>query len=173
METTGVQKRKRVHKYMRHISCISQAMEPTGVLNSTNAGSSCNYPAHFCSRCVSGGTYTRLGSTARTSCTARFVPLYKQRTHQLSDAPRGPGRSGQPVGSVCRSRRCVVGRSAGRSGRSIGSVGRRLVGRAAGRLFGRSASRTGRSVHPVGPSIRPSRLGGRPVGGTGRTLKQA
>ena len=139
----------------------------------TSTGSTCNYPAHICAVCLRGGTYTRLGSITRASCTARFVPFYKQRTHQLSDAPRRPGRSGRPS-SVCRSRWSVVGRWAGRSGRSTGSVGRRLVGRAAGRLLGRSANRTGRSVHPIGPSIRPiGRLGGGSVGGTGRTLKQA
>ena len=132
MEPTGVQKKKRVHKYMRHISCISKAMEPTGVHNSTSTGSTCNYPAHICAVCHHGGTYTRLGSITRASCTARFVPFYKQRTHQFSDAPRRPGRSGRPhiqlglpvslvgcwsfgwsVGSVHRLSRAATGRSGG------------------------------------------------------------
>ena len=132
---------------MRHISSISKAMEPTGVHNSTSTGSTCNYPAHICAVCLSGGTYTRLGSITRASCTARFVPFYKQRTHQLSDAPRRPGRSGRPViqlglpvslvgcwsfgwsvGSVHRLSRAATGRSGGWSvarsvGQSDGSVG--------------------------------------------------
>ena len=122
-------------------------MEPTGVHNSTSAGSRCNYPAHICAVCLRGGTYTRLGSITRASCTARFVPFYKQRTHQLSDAPRRPGRSGRPViqlglpvslvgcwsfgwsvGSVHRLSRAATGRSGGWSvvrsvGQSDGSVG--------------------------------------------------
>ena len=106
----------------------------------------------------------------------RVLCHFASNGHTNSPTPCGApvGRASRSVSSVCRSRRSVVGRSAGRSGRSIGSVGRRLVGRAAGRLLGRSANRTGRSVHPIGPSIRPiGRLGGGSVGGTGRTLKQA
>ena len=151
---------------MRHISCIPKAMEPTGVHNSTSTRSRCHYPAHICAVCLSGGTYTRLGSITRAPCTARFVPFYKQRTHQLSDAPRRPGRSGRPViqlglpvslvgcwsfgwsvGSVHRLSRAATGRSGGWSvarsvGQSDGSVGPpdRSVGsadRSAGRWVGR------------------------------------
>ena len=94
------------------------------------------------------------------------MPFYKQRTHQLSDAPRRPGRSGRPViqlglpvslvgcwsfgwsvGSVHRLSRALTGRSAGWSvvrsvGHSDGLVGPpdRCVDsadRSAGRWVGR------------------------------------
>ena len=66
MEPTGVQKKKRVHKYMRHLSCISKVMEPTGVHNSTSIGSTCNYTAHICPVCLSGQSDGSVGPPDRS-----------------------------------------------------------------------------------------------------------
>ena len=66
MEPTGVQKKKRVHKYMRHLSCISRVMEPTGVRNSTSIGSTCNYTADICQVCLSGQSDGSVGPPDRS-----------------------------------------------------------------------------------------------------------
>ena len=140
-------------------------MEPTGVQNSTNAGSTCNYPAHFCPLCVNGGTYTRLGSTTRTSCTARFVSLYKQRTHQLSDAPRRPGRSGRPVGQLGLSVSLVGCWSFGWSVGSVHRLNRAATGRSGGWSVVRSVGQSDGSVGPPGRSVDSAdRSAGRSVG---------
>ena len=81
------------------------------------------------------------------------MPFYKQRTHQLSHAPRRPGRSGRPVIQLCLPVSLVGCWSFGWSVGSVHRLSRALTGRSAGWSVVRSVGQSDGLVGPPDRSV--------------------